>query len=140
MTSREMYCGVRLEVEVDRNSSVLAQSFFVENMSGLDGNEVLLDAKYGDYTNTYFFEKPKNLALENGDLDIEIQKVAEGFSIELTSSVFQKNVMLMTSADGHFSDNYFDLKPNETKTVLFKTKASSIEELTYKSLNQLQTE
>jgi beta-mannosidase len=129
-----------LEVEVDRNSSVLAQSFFVENMSVLDGNEVLLDAKYGDYTNTYFFEKPKNLALENGDLDIEIQKVAEGFSIELKSQVFQKNVMLMASAKGHFSDNYFDLKPNETKTVLFKTKASSIDELTYNSLNQLQTE
>ena len=129
-----------LEVEVDRNSSVLAQSFFVENMSGLDGNEVLLDAKYGDYTNTYFFEKPKNLALDKAEIHYEIQKVEQGFSVDVTSPVFQKNVMLMVSAKGHFSDNYFDLKPNETKTVLFKTKASSIEELTYKSLNQLQTE
>ena len=129
-----------IEVEVDRNSSVLAQSFFVENMSGLDGNEVLLDAKYGDYTNTYFFEKPKNLALDKAEIHYEIQKVEQGFSVDVTSPVFQKNVMLMVSAKGHFSDNYFDLKPNETKTVLFKTKASSIEELTYKSLNQLQTE
>ena len=129
-----------LEVEVDSNSSVLAQSFFVENMSGLDGNEVLLDAKYGDYTNTYFFEKPKNLALDKAEIHYEIQKVEQGFSVDVTSPVFQKNVMLMVSAKGHFSDNYFDLKPNETKTVLFKTKASSIEELTYKSLNQLQTE
>lgn len=129
-----------LEVEVERNSSVLAQSFFVENMSGLDGNEVLLDAKYGDYTNTYFFEKPKNLALDKAEIHYEIQKVEQGFSVDVTSPVFQKNVMLMVSAKGHFSDNYFDLKPNETKTVLFKTKASSIEELTYKSLNQLQTE
>ena len=72
--------------------------------------------------------------------NIDIQKVDEGFSIDLKSPVFQKNIMLMVSAKGHFSDNYFDLKPNETKTVLFKTKASSIEELTYKSLNQLQTE
>jgi beta-mannosidase len=129
-----------LEVEVDRNSSVLAESFFVENMSGLDGNEVLLDAKYGDYTNTYFFEKPKNLALDKAEIHYEIQKVEQGFSVDVTSPVFQKNVMLMVSAKGHFSDNYFDLKPNETKTVLFKTEASSIEELTYKSLNQLQTE
>ena len=129
-----------LEVEVDRNSSVLAQSFFVENMSGLDGNEVLLDAKYGDYTNTYFFEKPKNLALDKAEIHYEIQKVEQGFSVDVTSPVFQKNVMLMVSAKGHFSDNYFDLKPNETKTVLFKTKTSSIEALTYKSLNQLQTE
>ena len=128
------------EVEVDRNSSVLAQSFFVENMSGLDGNEVLLDAKYGDYTNTYFFEKPKNLALDKAEIHYEIQKVEQGFSVDVTSPVFQKNVMLMVSAKGHFSDNYFDLKPNETKTVLFRTKASSIEELTYNSLNQIQTE
>lgn len=129
-----------LEVEVDRNSSVLAQSFSVENMRGLYGNKVLLDAKYGDYTNTYFFEKPKNLALDKAEIHYEIQKVEQGFSVDVTSPVFQKNVMLMVSAKGHFSDNYFDLKPNETKTVLFKTKASSIEELTYKSLNQLQTE
>jgi hypothetical protein len=30
---------------------------------------------------------------------------------------------LQSSADGFFSDNYFDLIPGESKTVLFTTKA-----------------
>jgi len=97
----------------------------------------MLEAHYGNHSSTYFFVKPKNLALENGDIDIEIQKVDEGFSIELKSQVFQKNIMLMASAQGHFSDNYFDLKANEKKAILFQTESLSIEELTYKSINQL---
>ncbi|MGB2416949.1 MAG: glycoside hydrolase family 2 protein, partial [Flavobacteriaceae bacterium] len=62
------------------------------------------------------------------------------FSIGITSSILQKNIMLMTPTDGHFSDNYFDLKANEKRTILFQTESSSIDELTYKSINQLQTE
>ena len=127
-------------ISVSGNSSILVESFSIDHMKEIQWNQVMLEAHYGDHSSTYFFVKPKNLELENGDLDIEIQKIDEGFSINLTSSILQKNIMLMTPTDGHFSDNYFDLKPNETKTVLFKTKASSIEELTYKSLNQLQTE
>jgi hypothetical protein len=32
-------------------------------------------------------------------------------------------VMIQTSADGFFSDNYFDLLPGVRKTVHFKTKS-----------------
>jgi beta-mannosidase len=124
-------------VEVDRNSSILAQSFFVENMGDIDGNEVMLEAKYGDHTNTYFFEKPKDLVLGKDEIHFEIQKVEEGFSIDLTSAVLQKNIMLMATAKGHFSDNYFDLKANEKKTILFQTASLFLGEVTYKSLNQL---
>ena len=127
-------------ISVPSNSSVVVESFSIDHVEEIQWNQVMLEAHYGDHSSTYFFVKPKNLALENGDLDIETQKIDEGFSISITPSVLQKNIMLMTPTDGHFSDNYFDLKPNETKTVLFKTKASSIEELTYKSINQLLTE
>ena len=124
-------------VEVGRNSSILAQSFFVDIMGDLNGNEVMLEAKYGDNTNTYFFEKPKNLALGKAEIHFEIQKVEEGFSIDLTSPVLQKNIMLMTATEGHFSNNYFDLKANEKKTILFQTASTLLGEITYKSLNQL---
>ena len=124
-------------VEVSRNSSVLAQSFFVENMKDLNRNEVMLEAKYGDHTNTYFFEKPKNLALGKANIHFEIQKVEEGFSIDLTSPVLQKNIMLITATKGQFSNNYFDLKAKEKKTILFQTASPVLEEVTYKSLNQL---
>ena len=127
-------------IRVSGNSSILVESISIDHMEEIQWNQVMLEAHYGDHSSTYFFVKPKNLALENGDLEIDIQKINEGFSIGINSSILQKNIMLMTITDGHFSDNYFDLKPNETKIVLFKTKASSIEELTYKSINQLQTE
>ena len=87
----------------------------------------------------HFFVKPKELALDNADINFKIEKAEEGFSIDLTSPVLQKNLMLMTPTDGYFSDDFFDLIPKETKTVLFKTDASSIEELTYNSLNKIQT-
>ena len=106
-------------------------------MGELDGNEVLLEAMYGDHTNTYFFEKPKNLALGKAEIHFEIQKVEQGFSIDLTSPVLQKNIMLMAAVKGHFSNNYFDLKANEKKTIMFQTASPVLEEVTYKSLNQL---
>jgi beta-mannosidase len=127
-------------ISVPSNSSMLVESFSIDRMEEIQWNQVMLEAHYGDHSSTYFFAKPKNLALENGDLEIEIQKVAEGFSIGITSSILQKNIMLMTPTDGHFSDNYFDLIANEKRTILFQTESSSIEELTYKSINQLQTE
>lgn len=125
-------------LNVPSNSSMLVESFSIDLMEETQWNQVMLEAHYGNHSSTYLFEKPKNLVLENDDIDIEIQKVYEGFSIDLKSQVFQKNVMLMASAKGHFCDNYFDLKANEKKTILFQTESSSIEELTYKSLNQLQ--
>ena len=125
------------EVKVGLNTSVLAQSFLVEKMGNLNGNEVMLEAKYGEYTNTYFFEKTKNLALGDDEIHFEIQKVDKGFSIDLTSPVLQKNIMLMADSKGHFSDNYFDLKANKKKTILFQTASTSPVRITYKSLNQL---
>lgn len=126
-------------VNVTSNSSMLVDSFIMGSFEEIQWNQVVLEAQYGDASNTHFFVKPKELALDNADINFKIEKAEEGFSIDLTSPVLQKNLMLMTPTDGYFSDDFFDLIPNETKTVLFKTDASSIEELTYNSLNKIQT-
>jgi beta-mannosidase len=126
-------------VNVTSNSSMLVDSFIMGNFEEIQWNQVVLEAQYGDASNTHFFVKPKELALDNADINFKIEKAEEGFSIDLTSPVLQKNLMLMTPTDGYFSDDFFDLIPKKTKTVLFKTDASSIEELTYNSLNKLQT-
>ena len=127
-------------ISVPSNSSMLVESFSIDRMEEIQWNQIMLEAHYGDHSSTYFFAKPKNLVLSNDEIHFEIQKVAEGFSIDLTSPVFQKNIMLMTPTAGHFSDNYFDLKANEKRTILFQTESSSIKELSFKNLNQLQTE
>jgi beta-mannosidase len=126
-------------VKVTSNSSMLVDSFIMGSFEEIQWNQVVLEAQYGDASNTHFFVKPKELALDNADINFKIEKAEEGFSIDLTSPVLQKNLMLMTPTDGYFSDDFFDLIPKKTKTVLFKTDASSIEELTYNSLNKLQT-
>ena len=55
----------------------------------------------------------------------------------LKSNVLQKNVFLFTNEKGHFSDNFFDLLPNETKVLEFKTESKSLNNLDIKTLNNI---
>ena len=44
----------------------------------------------------------------------------EGYLIEISAQRLAKNILLeFPSADGHFSDNYFDLLPGETRKIHF---------------------
>ena len=85
-----------------------------------------------------YFSKPKNLKLLKGDIDQKITKTNNGFSITLKSAILQKDVFLHTKEKGYFSDNYFDLAPNEHKTLFFKTKANHLDKLQIKTLNIIQ--
>ena len=64
-------------------------------------------------------------------------KTTHGFSIELSSETHQKDVFLYSDFTGHFSDNFFDLLPNETKTIEFITNETSVsnEDIKIKSFN-----
>ena len=68
-----------------------------------------------------------------------ITKTENGFQIVLTSSTLQKDVFLFCNNKGHFSDNYFDLLPNEIKTIHFETEGKSLDDLKIKTLNGLLT-
>ena len=70
-----------------------------------------------------FLTAPKNLKLSNPRINTTVSKLPQGYEITLTCESLAKNVFLQSSADGFFSDNYFDLIPGERKTVLFTTKA-----------------
>ncbi|MFY0603307.1 MAG: glycoside hydrolase family 2 protein [Flavobacteriaceae bacterium] len=93
--------------------------------------------EFNNATSYYYFTKPKSLILPKGNIKKEIKKVKNGFSIILKSTVLQKDVFLSTESKGHFSDNYFDLLPNHTTKIFFRTNATSIEDLKVKRLNQL---
>jgi beta-mannosidase len=45
-------------------------------------------------------------------------------------------VFLYTSSKGHFSDNYFDLLPNTTVIITYKTDALHLDDLKTKTLNE----
>lgn len=83
-----------------------------------------------------YFSKPKDLKLLQAQIETSISKTNKGFKIELSSSTLQKDVFLYTDQKGHFSNNFFDLLPNETKVIEFKTDAEALDNLQLKSLNQ----
>ena len=125
------------QIKVPSSSSNLVNSFSIDSGLTSKWNQVLLQVNFGNSTSTYFFVKPKELALKNNEIEFDVEKVNEGYLISMSSISLQKDVMLSTSAKGHFSDNYFDLYPNEIKQVLFKTEASSVGKLLFNSLNKV---
>ena len=125
------------QINVPSSSSNLVNSFSIDSGLTSKWNQVLLQVNFGDSKNTYFFVKPKELALNNNEIELDIEKVNEGYLISLSSITFQKDVMLSSTTNGHFSDNYFDLFPNEIKQVLFKTEASSAGKLSFNCLNKV---
>ena len=69
----------------------------------------------------YYFRKPKDLLLKNPDIRFNITDLGNHhYSIELLANTLAKNVFLqMPQSRIHFTENYFDLLPEETKTVFF---------------------
>lgn len=124
-------------IRVSSNSSALVASYFLDTVKNIDPKEIMLAVNYGKFSGNHFFVRPKDLLLELKDIEFAITKVEQGFKIELNSEGLQKNIMLSTSVEGDFSENYFDLIPTQTKTVFFISQASSIGDLTYKSLNTI---
>lgn len=71
--------------------------------------------------NVRFFAKPKDLKLTQPT--IKIKKISER-EIEISTDVLAKDVYLM--GETHFSDNFFDLLPGETKRIKMSKLASEI--------------
>ena len=122
------------EILVQPNSS--QEVFSIPNVDIYRTNYVYI-TKFNNKKSLYYFESPKNLNLPKGEITKEITKTTTGFSITLKSAVLQKDVFLSTKQKGHFSDNFFDMLPDESVTLEFKTDAMTLDDLTFKTLNQL---
>jgi beta-mannosidase len=104
---------------------------------GIDRKNQVLISEFNGKKSLYFFSKPKELNLPKGEIQKEITKTKTGFSIIIKSAVLQKEVFLFTKNKGHFSDNFFDVLPNEAITIEFATEAASLDHLQIKSLNSI---
>ena len=98
-------------------------------------NDVVVVSTFRDATSISYLVKPKDLKLKQAPIQRSITKVAEGYKIELLSTTLQKDVFLYCNEKGHFNDNFFDMLPNETKTIIFKTEAKDMEQLNIKTFN-----
>jgi beta-mannosidase len=122
------------EIEVLGNSS---KQFYNTSLDKIDKNSSLLIAKFNGEKSYLYFSKPKDLKLPKGVIQKNISKTENGFSITLKSTVLQKDLFLFTNVKGHFSDNFFDLMPNETIRIDFNTKANFLDDLKIKTLNAI---
>jgi beta-mannosidase len=109
------------------NSSMTAFTGSVaELLMGAPPQSVLLHASLaagGDILaeDRLYFLPVKDLDLPQATIVTKVKDLGDEFAIGLSSSTLAKNLYLsLGAADGFFSDNYFDLLPQETKIVHFK--------------------
>ncbi|MGG8496877.1 beta-mannosidase [Tenacibaculum sp. TC6] len=122
------------EITVTPNSS---QAFYKLPLNSVQKNSVVFVAKFNNETSIIYLTSPKSLALKKGNLRTNITPGNGGFFIHLKSNTLLKDVFLTSKVTGHFSDNFFDLLPNEEKVIFLTTKAEKLEGLLVKTLNDL---
>ncbi len=128
--------------QVSKSIQVKANSSAIENQLDLKAlqinkEEVFVLSRFGNESAIFYLTKYKNLKLKQGEIQRKIKKTEKGFAVELSSNVLQKDVFLYGDAKGHFSDNFFDLLPNETKVIHFDTEALELKDLKLKAFNAL---
>jgi beta-mannosidase len=75
--------------------------------------------------NNYYFLPFKNLSVKAPQVEYAITKADNGFDIALKTDKLAKNLYLQIGdEEGFFSDNYFDLLPNEKVSINLKTDIS----------------
>ena len=76
----------------------------------------------------FYFAKPKDLQLNKPNIQI---KKLDAVTIEVSSDVLAKNIFLSSAQDTFFSDNYFDVLPNQKVKI---TLSKPVEKIEAKSL------
>jgi beta-mannosidase len=108
-----------VDFEIEGNSSEVLVALPRENYFDNNLNEVFLSVSYSMKSgitgkSLYYFVKPKDLKLTKPI--IKINKIDDA-TIEVSSDVLAKNVYLSSDENIFFSDNYFDVLPNEKVIV-----------------------
>ena len=122
------------EIEAESNISDVKYQLDL-NTIDFNKNGAVLISQFKNETSYFYFVIPKRLKLNQEDIQKKITKAVNGFNIELSSKILQKDVFLFSNSKGHFSDNFFDLLPNKSVTIHFQTKSKSLDDLQLQSFN-----
>lgn len=124
------------EVSIKPNASALLYTIpVIEVLKGNNKEDVFLAAKLAakDHTlaeNVLYFDRIKNVNLPLVKVKHSLKQLKNGVELSLSANALAKNVYLnFEGTEGHFSDNYFDLLPGETKKVSFITEEKAIGKL-----------
>ena len=113
-----------VKVNVKPNSSEVYYTILKKDISKNNLKNSLLKIEFNSVTKEYYFAKPKDLKLPKPA--ISITKI-DDLTIEITSTVLAKNVYLSTNENAHFSDNYFDILPNQVYKIRLSKPSENIE-------------
>ena len=101
----------------NENSSELKIAIPKINLKKYEKENSVLSVSFTSKNKTakslFYFVKPKDLKLSKPNIKI---RVVDNTTIEISSDVLAKNVFL-SSGNAFFSDNYFDLLPNEKRNI-----------------------
>ena len=109
-------------------STVVFSKALTALLKDIDTNEAVLSTKIllngvEEYATTSYFKEAKDLILPAPKVDFEVEKVEKGYAIKVTTNKLAKNTYFsIDETEGWFSDNYFDLLPGESRTIVFETK------------------
>lgn len=114
-------------------SSVLAVKTLANLLSGKNTKETfaIIQLKRGNEIfakRIIYFEYPKSLKLPKASISYQIQTIEKGYKVILQSNCLAKNVFIQTNALGSWSDNYFDLLPNEKREIIFIPEQGRLED------------
>lgn len=116
------------------NSRQVVQIQELSNIA-FEKNQAVLVSDFNGKTSFFYFVKPKDLQLNQAEIETIITKTNGGFDIELQSKTLQKDVFLHSQNKGHFNDNFFDILPHKTYQIYFKTDVETLEDLQIKTFN-----
>ena len=122
------------EIVLKPNSSEIKQRLHLEHLPK-DRSNLVVVSRFNEKEALYYFESPKNLKLQKGEITKTITKTNKGFLLKLQSNTLQKSVYLTTETKGFFSDNYFDIVPNKMYEVEFITEQTELNSVHIKTLN-----
>jgi len=117
-----------ISLEIPANNSIVvfdtALSAMVKNRKT---NEILLLTTLKNENqviseNKLYFDSPKNLNIQVPTIQKQMTEIPEGYKIELSTDHLAKGVYLKMPFKGELSENYFDIIPGRTKTIIYTTK------------------
>jgi len=115
-------------VTVSANASKIYFSQDINSvLAGKNENEVVVHARFisnkGNATTAnYFLTRYKDIDFPKANITKKVVAAAGGYDVTLTSNNFARGVFLsIEGIDNFFSDNYFDLLPNESRTIHVRT-------------------
>ncbi len=111
------------EIQIEANTSKVYLKIDKKEFEKFNLNKVVLNIKFNETKTNYFFAKPKELLLEKPI--IQIKKIDEQ-TIEVSTNVLAKNIFLSAENELFFSDNYFDLLPNEKRIIKLSKPAKDV--------------